>query len=551
MPDMIFSPSLSSPVLPSVRVLPLRPGTLLLELAGLEETLSLYDAFQQSPVAGVLEIVPAARTLMIAFDALVLDQSQLLQAVGERLGKERSVGAAETVDIPVHYDGEDITDVAELLGCSVAEVVRRHTEAEYTVAFTGFAPGFAYLSAPGVGLLVPRRTSPRTVVPAGSVGLAGEFSGVYPKASPGGWQLIGRTSLAMFDLSRDPAAILRPGLRVRFLDSARSSMHVFEKTPVAAGPAVGVSSDIENGVEILSCGLPVLVQDLGRANMAAQGVSLSGALDHGNFKLANRIVGNRSGTPALEIAPAGFSFKAFGRGVMAFTGAPAAVSVTSASGAVANIAFNTPIALDDGDVVSLLAPPSGTRSYLAMRGGFVVEPVLGSVATDTLAQIGPAALGVGARVAVKSENLRAPVLPGEQPAFAMPKADEIVTLDIYLGPRTDWFTSEAVASFLSQSWQVTPQSSRVGIRLSGEPLERLNRNELPSEATLRGALQVPASGQPVLFLSDHPLTGGYPVIANVAAHHLDLAGQIPVGAHIRFNALNAFTHIDFVASDPQ
>lgn len=548
---MTCSPSLLSPVLPSVRVLPLRPGTVLLELAGLEETLSLYDAFQQSPVAGVLEIVPAARTLMIAFDALVLDQSQLLQAVGERFGKERSVGVTETVDIPVHYDGEDITDVAELLGCSVADVVRRHTEAEYTVAFTGFAPGFAYLSAPDAKLAVPRRTSPRTVVPAGSVGLAGEFSGVYPKASPGGWQLIGRTPLAMFDLNRDPAAILRPGLRVRFHDSARSSMHVVEKAAVAAVPVVGVSSDVENGIEILSCGLPVLVQDLGRTNMAAQGVSLSGALDHGNFKLANRIVGNRPGTPALEIAPAGFSFKAIGRGVMAFTGAPAAASVADANGAVTSIAFNTPIALDDGDVVSLLSPFIGTRSYLAMRGGFVVEPVLGSVATDTLAQIGPLALGAGARVAVNSQNVKTPVLPGEQPAFAMPRADEIVTLDVYLGPRTDWFTNEAVASFLSQSWEVTPQSSRVGIRLSGESLERLNRNELPSEATLRGALQVPASGQPVLFLSDHPLTGGYPVIANVAAHHLDLAGQIPVGAHIRFNALNAFTHIDFVASDPQ
>ncbi|MBD9388401.1 5-oxoprolinase subunit PxpB [Agrobacterium sp. AGB01] len=541
----------SAVAVPSLRVLPLRPGALLLELVGLEETLSLYDAFQQSPVAGVLEIVPAARTLMIAYDPLSLDQAELLQAVAARLGKKRSVGVTETVDIPVHYDGEDIADVAELLGCSTSEVVRRHTEAEYTVAFTGFAPGFAYLSAPGAELAVPRRKSPRTVVPAGSVGLAGEFSGVYPKASPGGWQLIGRTPLAMFDLARDPATLLRPGLRVRFHDIARSSMHAVEKTAVVAKPRAGVPSDIGNGIEILSSGLPVLMQDLGRAHMAAQGVSLSGALDHGNFKLANRIVGNRPGTPALEIAPAGFSFKAIGRGVVAFTGAPAATSVTSANGDVASVDFNTPIALDDGDVVALQSPLSGTRSYLAMRGGFVVEPVLGSVATDTLAQIGAVALGAGTQLAVNSENVKKPVLPGEQPAFAMPKADEIVTLDIYLGPRTDWFTNEAVESFLSQSWRVTPQSSRVGIRLSGEPLERLDRNELPSEATLRGALQVPASGQPVLFLSDHPLTGGYPVIANVAAHHLDLAGQIPVGAHIRFNALNAFTHIDFVASDPQ
>lgn len=549
MADMTL-PAPSSPVaLPSIRVLPLRPGEVLLELKGLEETLSLYDSFQNQPVPGILEIVPAARTLMIAYDPLYLDQAGLLQAVGARLGKGRSIGATETVDITVRYDGEDIATVAELLGCSVAEVVRRHTEAEYTVAFTGFAPGFAYLSAPDAELAVPRRTSPRTVVPAGSVGLAGEFSGVYPKASPGGWQLIGRTPLAMFDLARDPAAILRPGLRVRFCDMARSTVHPVET--VAPAVVSSTQPDITNGIEVLGCGLPVLVQDLGRANMAVQGVSLSGALDHGNFKLANRIVGNPAGAAALEIAPAGFSFKVLGRAVMAFTGAPAVVSVKSADGSVFAAQFNAPVALDDGDVVSLETPQCGTRSYLVMRGGFAVAPVLGSVSTDTLAQIGPAVLSAGDGIAVNSAGIKASVLPGEQPVFAMPHACETVTLDIYMGPRTDWFTAEAVQSFLSQSWQVTPQSSRVGIRLSGAPLERSNRNELPSEATLRGALQVPASGQPVLFLSDHPLTGGYPVIANVAAHHLDLAGQIPVGAHIRFNALNAFTHIDFVASDPQ
>src|SRR5690606_11403545 len=124
--------------------------------------------------------------------------------------------------------------------------------------------------------------------------------------------------------------------------------------------------------------------------------------------------------------------------------------------------------------------------------------------------------------------------------FEMPGTGETVTLDVVLGPRTDWFTEEAVSNFLSEEWAVTAQSSRVGIRLQGEPLERLNHGELPSEATVQGAIQVPASGQPVLFLTDHPITGGYPVIANVAGHHLDVAGQIPVGARIRFNATSHF-----------
>jgi KipI family sensor histidine kinase inhibitor len=124
----------------------------------------------------------------------------------------------EPVEVPVTYDGEDLADVATALGCDVAEVVRRHTAEQWTVAFCGFAPGFGYLSGASGAWDVPRRPSPRTRVPAGSVALAGEFSGVYPRESPGGWQLIGRTELAVFDLQRDPPALLLPGTPVRFVD---------------------------------------------------------------------------------------------------------------------------------------------------------------------------------------------------------------------------------------------------------------------------------------------------------------------------------------------
>jgi KipI family sensor histidine kinase inhibitor len=119
----------------------------------------------------------------------------------------------------VHYDGADLAELAGLLGTEPAELVRRHTGAEWTVAFCGFAPGFGYLTQDGGGWDVPRRSTPRTTVPPGSVALAGEFSGVYPRESPGGWQLIGRTDVAVFDLGRDPAALLRPGIRVRFVDA--------------------------------------------------------------------------------------------------------------------------------------------------------------------------------------------------------------------------------------------------------------------------------------------------------------------------------------------
>jgi biotin-dependent carboxylase-like uncharacterized protein len=186
-------------------------------------------------------------------------------------------------------------------------------------------------------------------------------------------------------------------------------------------------------------------------------------------------------------------------------------------------------------------------SYLALRGGFEVPPVLGSAATDTLAKVGPAPIAAG-DILVPAERRSLAVMPADAKQRRLPRAGEVVMLDIVLGPRTDWFTEHGVATLTSQEWDVTPQSSRVGMRLDGKvAIERSDNAELPSEGTALGAIQVPHSGQPVLFLADHPLTGGYPVIGVVASHHLDLAGQIPIGARIRFNSISAFEPREVIA----
>jgi allophanate hydrolase subunit 2 len=184
------------------------------------------------------------------------------------------------------------------------------------------------------------------------------------------------------------------------------------------------------------------------------------------------------------------------------------------------------------------------RSYLAVRGGFEVAPVLGSAATDTLAHVGPPTLTAGAQLGLARHPAGAVAAEDAGPTPELPRSDETVKLPVVLGPRTDWFAPETVERFLSQEWTVTPQSSRVGIRLHGaEPLTRSDATELPSEGTENGAIQVPHSGQPVLFLADHPLTGGYPVIATLHPSALDLAGQIPPGARIRFAARQPFAPI--------
>jgi KipI family sensor histidine kinase inhibitor len=202
-----------------MRVLPSGSTALLVELDGLDEVLGLYAALVAEPVEGVVDVVPAARTVLLVTDPAVTTLAAVEQAVRQTRPRTDRSGREDLVELPVVYDGADLADVAGLLQVEPAEVVRRHTGAEWTVAFCGFAPGFGYLTQDGGGWDVPRRPTPRTKVPPGSVALAGEFSGVYPRESPGGWQLIGRTDIAVFDLGRDPAALLRPGVRVRFVDA--------------------------------------------------------------------------------------------------------------------------------------------------------------------------------------------------------------------------------------------------------------------------------------------------------------------------------------------
>lgn len=200
-----------------MRVLPSGSAALLVELDGLDDVLGLYAALVDEPLPGVVDVVPAARTVLLVTDPAVAALPDVAAAVRRVRPRPGRAGSGGTVELPVHYDGADLTDVAGLLGTDPDGVVARHTGVTWTVAFCGFAPGFGYCTPDGEPWDVPRRDTPRTRVPAGAVGLAGPFSGVYPRESPGGWQLIGRTDVAVFDLSRDPAALLRPGVRVRFV----------------------------------------------------------------------------------------------------------------------------------------------------------------------------------------------------------------------------------------------------------------------------------------------------------------------------------------------
>lgn len=532
-----------------MRLLPAGDAALLVELPDLRAALALYRTLQAQPIAGVGELVPAARTVLVHFHPELLTAKALAAELLARRhtldASAQAVATGRLVEIPVHYDGADLPEVAERLGLSVRDVVARHTSRPWQAAFAGFAPGFVYLAGNHLGQPVPRRKTPRTRVPAGSVALAGDLSAVYPSASPGGWQLIGVTDVAMWDLQRQEPAWVQPGFRVQFVDAGavRPRVSLPSSTPCTPAPAPAASA-CAPAITFLRAGLQTLVQDGGRPGQAHMGISASGALDRGALTRANRLAGNPDDTPVLENILGQIRLRSHGRTTLAVAGADVPLQLHAADGRQWPVDGNRAIALDDGDELVLGAVRSGLRCTLAARGGWQVAPVLGSCSTDTLARLGPPAVTDGMRLAVGGAlpppKLRAvaTVLPA---APKLPRAGETVTLDVLLGPRTDWFAAEALQRLEEQDWAVTSQSDRVGIRLQGKQgLRRKRHDELPSEGTVSGAVQVPASGQPVLFLADHPLTGGYPVIAVLARRHLDLAAQIPPGCRIRFRIIAPF-----------
>lgn len=524
-----------------MRILTASDRALLVETADLGEAMRLNLAWDG--VLGVVERIPGARTVLVRFDPLLTTAAELAAVLVATEIDAAHVPHTREVTVPVRYDGEDLEDVAALLGVSTEELVARHLRAQWQVAFSGFAPGFGYVVSDDPLFDVPRRSSPRTRVAAGSVALAGQFTGVYPRESPGGWQLIGQTDAVMWDIDRDPPALLSPGTLVRFERAARPSIYAPENgddTPDARRVEARHADDTPDrlgfpnvgAVEVITPSLQLLVQDAGRAGHAALGVSASGAADRTAMRAANRAVGNECGAAVLE-SVGGVVLRFHGDGVAVVTGAIGERTLTDVAGSTRVLAHGEPFAMVDGDELSLGHPSHGLRYVIGVRGGVAAASALGSRSSDTLAGLGPDPFAAGDVVAVGDAAVSAvdPVAVTR----ALPASGDLVELEITLGPRDDWFAKAAIDVLIGQEWEVTSRSDRVGIRLQGDvPLERAIQRELPSEGAVTGAIQVPADGQPVLFLPDHPLTGGYPIIGALTDSYLDLAAQLPPGVRIRF-----------------
>ncbi len=530
-----------------VSVLPFGETALLLEPGSLEHVLALHARLAAHPPPGVIDLVPAARTLLVHVDPRTLPLS------AARAWIERSAADAEAspvvpgavVELDIVYDGADLASTAALLGLTADELAARHAGAEWTVAFTGFAPGFGYLTSPQWPFDVPRLDTPRTRVPAGAVGVASGFTGAYPRSSPGGWRLIGTTAAVLFDPRAAAPTLLPPGTRVRFRpgppllrphqevgDAILRRPQIFVEPSqesvaeaVRAGVA-GTGRGMPGAFRILEPGPLCTVQDLGRPGHLAEGIAASGAADRGALRTAHRLVGNAEHAAGLELTMGGLCAVALSDLWFAVTGAWGAVTVAGRS-----VDTYRAQPWPAGTELCVAAPDHGVRSYLAVRGGIDAPGVLGSRAADTLGGLGPAPLRAGDECTVTTD-LAGPI-PADDLHPWSPGAPDDLELELAAGPRADWFAPEALHALFDATWTVSARTDRVGTRLDGPDLARVHAGELPSEAMLPGAVQVPPGG-PVILGRDAPATGGYPVIAVATDASLDLLAQARPGTRIRF-----------------
>lgn len=485
----------------------------------------LARALLEKPLPGQVEVLAAYACLLLQFDPLVTDHLEVENLLRERLAgmKPGQGGACRKVEVPVVYGGEhgpDLAEVARLAGLSPEEIIARHSGRDHCCYLVGFTPGFPFLGGLDPKLVTPRLDTPRTALPPGVVGIGGEQTGLYPLGGPGGWRILGRTPLLVYDPERDPVTLIQAGDLVRF-------------KPVAGAdfPALPVSDLVWQAqgrpvLEVLRVGGLATIQDQGRRGSLEFGVPVSGALDQASLALANALVGNPPGAAALELTLVGPRLKALDRVTIALAGADLSPRLDGRP-----VPLWTSLNLEPGQVLDFGGPKGGARAILALAGGLANRPQLDSRAIYPLGRLG--------RPLARGDVLR--VLPGPAPRSASlapelrPVADAQLVLRAVPGPNRDYFTSAGRQALFSETFRVSQRADRRGVRLEGALVEMDCRrpSSILSEPNTPGIVQVTPDGAPMILLREQTV-GGYAKAATIIGPDLDrLAWALP-GQSLRF-----------------
>lgn len=492
------------------------------ELGDLERNhrfiLRLRKLIDETRIRQMVDVVVSFETIAVHFQPMhgELVYQHLVDLKFEDIPNEEEIRCSEFV-IPVCYGkGDELKRMAKQLGISVKELIDLHSGAVYSVAVIGFSPGFPYLLGLPEKLLLPRLSTPRKV-DAGSVAIAGGQAGIYPNGSQGGWHVLGKMQVCLFDLNREKPSLLEPGDQVRF-----QAVECLENEH-----AVSVDESLSEGeILILEPGPMTSIQDHGRYGYQAMGVSPGGAVDPIMATIANRLVGNADDAAVLECTMAGPKLQFLKDSRIAFLG-------------WRDERDGRPVSVRAGDVIDLTKSTKPLRGYIAIAGGIDVPVVLGSRSTDLRAKFG----GYGGRALRQGDSL--PVAKaGKGPvagAWFIPcpyLVSRQVEVRFVRGIQAHWFTEDARRAFVESAYRVSATSDRMGTRLEGAALELKLPHEMVSQPVIFGSIQVPPSGQPIVLMSERQTIGGYPQIGHVISADLPLMARAWPGTAIRFREVS-------------
>lgn len=494
-----------------------------------ERAIGIAAALRCFDIEGLRDVVPTFNTVAVFFDPLHTSIELIKEALVKSLGNVASPGPPQLHEIDVVYggmDGPDLARVANLNGLSEHDVVVRHTARTYRVFMLGFMPGFPYLGFVDSSIAIPRKVSPNIRVPAGSVGIASNQTGIYPTESPGGWQIIGRTDVQLFNPKTPPHTTCAPGDLVQF----RHVSSLPPKDLVSSQRSVSVSTH-KRTITILNSGLWTSVQDLGRWGYQQLGVSVAGPMDTSSHRIANLLVGNSEDAATLEMILVGAEIRLDTQVTLAVSGADFGAILDEQP-----LPLNTPVIGREGAVLKFSGRGSGARLYVAFGGGIDTDIVLGSRATHVPSGLG----GINGRI----------VLPGDRLPLGKLESSELkkgkdsfgyqrggAELRVILPSQGRFFDEEAIDILLKTRFAVSQQSDRMGYRLTTTtPIKQTSNREIMSGITFMGSIQLPPSGEPILLMADRQTTGGYPQIAAVITADLSLAGQLAPGDWVEFIA---------------
>jgi KipI family sensor histidine kinase inhibitor len=506
------------------------------------------------------EIVPGLDSLVIQLQYPSADPIQTreqafadLEKLGKQLEKLKSSKTYPTKIHPIqvcyHPDlGLDLVNIAKACKLSTEETIKLHQSSIYTADILGFMPGFAYFSGLNPKLSLPRLASPRPAVPKGSVAIAELQTAIYPRATPGGWNIIGRSPNTLFDIENNPPGLFMAGDQMQIEEISLDEFQRLDQKNRSKEIIRPLNQDLSKGsIEVLQAGTFSSIQDDPRAGLSHWAVGPGGACDLSSLHLANALVGNALDTVAIEMSSTGPSLLFHETTCIAWVGAHCDGIVNGQ-----RIPGNRPVWLGKGMTLKFSSLNSGFRAVLAIGGGLNLPNILGRAGSHISADIGPKRLEKGDHLLLrnpkapfKSPFLKALYQEAALPCFPkwhvrspfIPKST-ITLIHCLAGPHLSFLPAKERELFWSTMWTVSNQSNRMGVRLQSDFKLKKDLPSIPSQSITFGTVQFPPSQEPIVMLAEHQTTGGYPRLAEVIRTDLTKLAQLKPGNKVQLIAID-------------